>query len=140
MDWWIFGGLLGAGLAALALVPLVPALREAYPGMADWSADAKWAYAWRYAVWTASWLIGWEFLHRYALLRAVDARWPRWGWLIAPLFETAYHLQKPLLEAGGMLALGLCLTFWAKRRRNIMLPLLVHGGIEAGLLVVLLLY
>ena len=138
-DGLLLGALALLGVGAMLLIPMVPALRETYPGLAQASPQVRWDYSQYFLLWTLSWLPGWEFLHRYFLLRRVDAAWPRFGWLLVPLFETVYHLQKPLLEAGGMLALGLVLTWWTRRRKNILLPLIVHALIEIQLLVFLLL-
>lgn len=139
VDKLLLGALALLGVGAMLLIPMVPALREIYPGLAQASPEARWAYSEYFLLWTVSWLPGWEFLHRGFLLRRVDAAWPRLGWLLIPLIECAYHLQKPLLEAGGVLALGLVLTWWTRRRRNILLPFLVHALIEIQLLLFLLL-
>ncbi|MFP4171797.1 MAG: CPBP family intramembrane glutamic endopeptidase [Candidatus Hydrogenedentota bacterium] len=138
VDKLLLGALALLGLGAILLILWVPALREAYPGLAQASPEARWGYSEYFLFWTVSWLPGWEFLHRYFLLRRVDAAWPRFGWLLIPLIECAYHLQKPLLEAGGMLALGLVLTWWTRRRRNILLAFIVHALIEIQLLLFLL--
>jgi membrane protease YdiL (CAAX protease family) len=115
-----------AGALVPFVVPYFASLREAYPTQPGWQIAPQ-------LIWVASWLVGWEFLHRYALLRAVERAWPRWGWLWVPASEFIFHLQKPLLEALGMLAFSLLATTWARRRRSILLPLAVHFAIEAGL-------
>lgn len=138
VDWAMVLGLALAGMLAMLLIPEVPELRRRYPAMSMMPLDFKLDYLAGRMLWILSWLIGWEFLHRYVLLRAGMRLWPGWGWLIVPLTEGLYHLQKPLLEAGGMVVLSLILTQWAMRRGNLLLPMLVHLIIEIELLVFLL--
>ncbi|HNR34137.1 MAG TPA: hypothetical protein PKO36_03085 [Candidatus Hydrogenedentes bacterium] len=130
-----------AAICALAVlaIPLFPSLRNTYGSLSHITASAKWSFAAHQIIWTFSWLVGWEFLHRCFLLRPLDARWPRWGWLLAPLFEFVYHLQKPLIEAVGMAAFSMILTPWALRRRNVLLPFLAHLAIELELIAFLVL-
>ena len=107
VDVAILAGMVALGVAAVLFIQFIPALRDYYPRMANTPAVVKQRYFMQNLAWWASWLIGWEFMHRYFLLRAVDRSWPRWGWLIVPLFEALYHLQKHPLEMVGMFALGL---------------------------------
>lgn len=136
-DGWFLAGLIVVGAAAVFAVLFIPSLREVYPGMAEASASAKRAYAAWYLVWTLSWLPGWEFLHRYVALRALDRGFPRWGWLLIPAFEGAYHLDRPAMAA-GMVVFSLAATYWARRRRNLLLPFLAHLVIELEFLALLL--
>ena len=136
-DVWLLGGLALAGLCAVLLIPLVPALREVYPGFGDRSAAVRWAVGLRYSIWLVSWLPGWEFLHRYVLLRAADRRWARYGWLLVPLSEGLYHLQKPFLEMAGMVVFSVVLCQWSLRRKNVLLPFLAHLTVELELILFL---
>ena len=120
--------------AAIAAIPLFPSLVGQYGEMGLGAAGAKWAFVRRNLLWTASWLAGWEFLHRYVLVRKVHERWPRYGWLLVPLVEVVYHLQKPFVEAVGMGVFSILATQWTLRRRNVLLPFLAHLAIELGLL------
>ena len=138
MDLWLLAGLAGVGAVAVIIIPLLPGVRDIYPGYGVLPAADKQAFAVRHMIWVFSWLIGWEFLHRYTLLRAWDAWLPRVGWLIVPLSEGLYHLQKPLLEALGMVLFSLVLTYWARKRRNVLLPFLAHLIIEIELLIFLM--
>jgi len=142
-DAWFVGGLALAGMAAMFLIPLVPALREFYPSLRDWPVEQRIDFFLSRLVWIASWLIGWEFLHRYLLLHHVQRMpvdWSRlyqpqqWAWLVVPLMETAYHLQKAWLEAVGMFFFSTVLTLWCLQRRNWLIPFLVHLIIEVELL------
>ncbi len=137
-DLYLMGGLAVAGFAAILLIPVVPALRHTYHGMGSLAASQKALYFFLQITWIASWLPGWEFIHRYFLLRRAQAVWPRFGWLLVPFSEGVYHLQKPGLEALGMVALSVVLTQWAMRRRNVLLPFLVHLIIEIELVAFLL--
>jgi len=132
-DYYLLLGLAVTGVAVMLIIPHVPALRQIYPSVRGRSAQAKWGFVSAQLVWTFSWLLGWEFLHRYVLLRPAAALWPRLGWLLVPLSEGVYHLQKPLIEAGGMVLLSIVLTQWTVRRRNMLLPFLVHLVIEVAL-------
>ena len=146
MDWGWFGSarwkrndaLLLAGLAVLGLLAvlgilLIPGLRDYYPSMSHRPWPEKWDILTRALLWNASWLLGWEFLHRYFLVRPFAARWPRYGWLIVPLSEGVYHLQKHWTEMLVMVAFSLALTWWTIQRRNALLPFLAHLVVELEL-------
>ncbi len=137
-DLYLLLGLAALGMAAMLLIPLIPSLSQTYGGLNHLSSGQKWGALVLRMVWILSWLPGWEFLHRYVLLRRVSVQWPKFGWLLVPFSEGVYHLQKPPLEALGMVVLSLVLTQWALRRRNVMLPFMVHFIIEIELLVFLL--
>jgi len=125
------------GLGALLIIPYVPGLRQYYPDMSHLATHQKWMVVCGGLVWVCAWLPGWEFMHRYTLLRAMDGAFPRYGWLVVPLSEGLYHLPKHPLEALGMVAFAVVLTAWARRRGNVLLPFLAHLVIEVGLLVFL---
>ena len=135
-DGLILAGLAIAGLAAVFLIPFIPSLSRVYQGLGGGS--EKWAVFVLQSFWVLSWLLGWEFLHRYVLLRHAAAQWPRYGWLLVPLSEGLYHLAKPGIETLGMVVLSIILTRWALRRGNILLPFLVHLLIEIELILFLL--
>jgi len=137
VDWALLGGGALAGAIAVASVAVLPGLRDVYPSLSGLPAQAKADYAVYSLLWTLSWLPGWEFLHRYVLLRAVDSWRPHYGWVMVPCVELAYHLQKPLPEAVGMFVAGLAFTAWARSRRNGLWPFAVHLAIELELLVFL---
>ncbi|HIJ64413.1 MAG TPA: CPBP family intramembrane metalloprotease [Candidatus Hydrogenedentes bacterium] len=140
-DWGLLVAMLGLGALVMAVVTLVPSLRQTYSSMNRLATAAKiqQAFLGPYGlVYMGSWLIGWEFIHRYALLRQLENVWPRYGWLIIPVIEGIYHLQKPLAEAAGMVAFSLVFTLWALKRHNTLLPLLAHAIIEIELLLFIL--
>lgn len=138
MDIAILGVMILLGIGAVSLIPYFPGVKDLYRGMGERSAEFKWAYARGNLLWMFSWLLGWEFLLRYFLLRNVVSGFGRHAWLIIPAIEFAYHLQKPFLEAllagGG----GVLLTYWALKRKNVLLPFLAHLSIELALLVFML--
>lgn len=123
-----------AGIAVMFIIPHVPELSTMYGTRANLSPDEKWDYVISKTVWNLSWLIGWEFLHRYVLLRAAIKSSFRYGWLLVPLSETLFHLQKPLLEAAGMLVFSVFLTRWAMARGSVLAPALAHFIIEVDLM------
>jgi hypothetical protein len=160
-------------MGAVLLIPLIPSLSEIYRGMSHLPPDRKARWLTGQMIWITAWLPGWEFLHRYVLLRAVCPDWRtpcnpkkervpgflegirhptrflrdrtsgqwqplRLAWLIVPLSEFLYHLYKPGIEAIGMAAFSVLLTWWALQRRNILLPFLVHLIIEIELVLFLL--
>jgi hypothetical protein len=141
----LVGGLTVFGMVAMYVIPHIPALQAIYPSLGHLSAEQKWGYVQRAMVWNASWLIGWEFLHRYVLLRAVqreeltgrwglpDGKLSQWYWLAVPLSETLYHLQKPGLEALGMGIFSVILTLWCLSRKKWLVACLVHLIIEVEL-------
>lgn len=130
VDVMLLAALVLAGLLAVLSIRLWPGLEAWYPGVGRQSWPQKMAFLGFNLAWIASWLVGWEFLHRYALLTTFERVWPRYGWLAVPVIETLYHLQKHPLETAGMAAFSLVLTFWARTRRNVLLPFLAHLAIE----------
>lgn len=122
------------GMGAVLLILVVPSLQQWYHGMGDLPAAVRWRFALHRLSWTASWLIGWEFIHRYALLTQAERVWPRCGWLLLPLVEGLYHVQKAPIEMVGMVAFSAFLTLWTRRRQNIWPALLAHLLIELELL------
>jgi len=133
LDLFLLAGFLVLAMAAILVIPLFPSLRNTYPSLRELSASQKLTIFYGKTLWTLSWFVGWEFLHRYFLLRQVHARWPRFGWLLVPLSETIYHLQKPLPETVGMALFSVVATRWTLWRRNMLLPFLVHLGVELAL-------
>ena len=125
IDYYLLGGLVAAGLVAVLAIPLFPGLRGALPSVGFL----------HNMVWTFSWLLGWEFLHRYLLLRRLGECWPRFGWLLIPVFEGAYHLTwwPALAMPAAMVAFSLVVTPWALRRQNTLLPFLAHLAVELEL-------
>mgnify|MGYP003640726428 CR=1 FL=1 len=143
----LVGGLAVLGMLAMFIIPHIPALQAIYPSLGHLEPEQKWGYIQRAMTWNASWLLGWEFLHRYVLLRAVQkeettGRWGlpgrgagQWYWLVVPLSETIYHLQKPLAEMGGMLVFSIVLTLWCLSQKKWLVACLVHLIIEVELVV-----
>jgi hypothetical protein len=137
LDWLLLGLLLVAGAVAVASVAFIPSLSNVYRGFSHLPWSHRWMRALASLAWVGSWLIGWEFLHRYVLLRSAAAYFPRYGWLVVPLSETLYHLQKPGLEMVGMALFSLVLTWWSLKRQNMLLPFIAHLYIEIMLIVAL---
>jgi hypothetical protein len=122
--------LVALGSGAVWLIPRVPVLRSYYltdPKGGSWTVLAS------VAIWNLSWLPGWEFLHRYFLLRRFNTISTKLAVGVVALCEAGYHLQKPWPEMVGMFLLSIVLSTWATRRKNGLLPLLVHVYIEVAL-------
>ncbi len=128
-----------AGVAAVLSIAFVPGLRDYYPGLSRATTADKWRIFSHTLLYIFSWLLGWEFLHRYVLIRHISAVPPRYGWLIVPLIEGAYHLPKHPLEMVGMVVLSVALSFWTVKRRNCLPGFIIHFFIELELLLFMLL-
>jgi len=129
-------------------LPWIPGVSDYYRGWGSAPLDVRIEQAMRHLFWTASWLCGWEFMHRYWVPKALLDRWPsdspwRGGALgvliVVPLFEAGYHVVqgKPALECLGMGLLSLVFCWWVVRRRNALLPFLAHLAIEIELVLFL---
>lgn len=132
--------LAGTHFVLLIAIAVFPVLREYYPSMGKATELAKWSFARENITWTISWLLGWEFIHRYFLLQHVNRRWPRWGWILVPVSEGAYHLQKAFVEMIGMVLFSMLFTQWALRRKNAAVPFFAHLIVEIELIAFLLTY
>lgn len=143
-DWGLLAFAAVAGMAAMFLIPWLPGVKDYYRAAGDISASQKAELFVAYNAWSASWLPGWEFLHRYVLLAALAVWFPRGtrGWIIVPLLvagsEAAYHLVKPWPEMLAMFGFGVAATAWAYQRSNFLLPLLAHWCIEIALVLFLI--
>jgi len=135
VDYYILVGMVGGSIALALSIPYIPGVREDYvPGVPE---SMQFTAFWSYIVWTVSWLPGWEFLHRYFLIRALDYLEIKFEWLIVPVVEMLYHLPKMTLEVPGMFLYGFIATQLTKHRVNWMLPFLVHLAIEVALVLFL---
>lgn len=138
-DWALLGFAAIAGFGAMFLIPHLPGVSTYYKPPQGMTSDQKQALFLGYNLWTATWLPGWEFLHRYVLLAALAVFLPRGGrgWLVVPLLvagsEMAYHLVKPWPETLAMFGFGFLATAWAYQRANMLLPLIAHWMIEVSL-------
>ena len=131
-DYYLLAVVIVLEMLAVLCVHFLPTLRSALP-------DLHGESVLRFAIWNMSWLVGWEFMHRYVLLRRLSASFPRFGWLLIPIYEGAYHLTwpSPAMPA-GMVAFSLIATYWSLKRRNGLLPFLAHAIIEGQLTLFLL--
>jgi len=130
-DALLLTGLAVAAFSAVLLVLFIPELKQTY--LRSTMRDPA-QLALRSLIWTISWIVGWEFLFRYVLLFRLSAVWPRLGWLFVPAFEVAYHYRKSNLEILGVAVFSAIACLWALKRRNALLPFLVHLMIEVELI------
>lgn len=137
-DWALLAVLLVGGTVAVLSIRYIPSLARVYQGFSDQPWEERYVKGFAALVWTGSWLVGWEFLHRYVLLRAAALHLPRFGWLLVPLSEIIYHLQKPPWEAVGMAIFSLVLTWWSLKRSNLLLAFIAHLCVELLLTAALL--
>ena len=129
----------GMGLAGVMATRFIPSLAAVYPrGQFEGFRD-RLLWAGMMGCWWLSWLPGWELLHRYVLLRAASRLFPKWGWVLIPVSETAYHLVKPWPETLGMAVFSVLATRYVLARRNLIAPLTAHFAIEAALALLMLL-
>ncbi len=132
IDYAILGAAILLELIAVLAVRFMPVLRANLPHL---SRSALLPFT----IWNLSWIVGWEFTNRYVLLRRLNAQWPKYGWLLVPVYEAAYHLNWPSLWMPlGMAAFSLIATWWSKQRNNGLLPFLAHLIVELQLTVFLL--
>lgn len=131
-DWVLFAVATLICCAVVFVIPLFPVLTRYYVTTTRKLVPSQFLPC--SLLWVLSWLPGWELLHRFILLRSAVHLWPKWGWTLVPVFETAYHLQKPLPETAGMAVFSTVMTYWSWKRRNLLLPLLVHFLIELTLI------
>jgi len=137
-DAWFLAGLCVLGLVGIAATRFIPSLASIYPRGQFSGFGDRVLWLGMVVFWWLSWLPGWEFLHRYVLLRAGLRVFPRWGWIIVPLSETLYHLVKPLPETLGMAVFSVLATRYTMARRNLTAPFLAHLAIEAALALLML--
>jgi len=140
---WLAGVLILVPLC-LYSIRLNPAYQNYYHTYARSSA----AVYTRFAVFTFSTLLGWEFLHRGFLLFSLKNLLAGEGTaspknrlssqtaavlalLIVALCETLYHFIKPDMEAFGMLVGSPVLSAIALRTKSILIPLFIHLYVEA---------
>lgn len=143
VDWYLLGIVMLGGALVMLFLPVLPGVGEYYRGWGDLPASKRLDYVQYNLLWTLSWLLGWEFMHRYWLLRHIPLAWPKRGvpmaLIIVPLVEAGYHVlqTKPVLEALAMGGLSLVLCAWTLRRKNALLPFLAHLAIELELILFL---
>ena len=130
--------LMGAAIGVIVLVPFLPGVSAYYQPHRFTSDRARW-HAWKQlALWNLGWLPGWEFMFRYFLLRRLAVRYPAAAAVfVVAAAEGAYHWNKPALEAVAMVFFSVAASSWAVKRRNGLLPLLVHSVVEVALSVYL---
>jgi hypothetical protein len=144
-DWALLAFAAVAGMGAMFLIPHLPGVSDYYQAPKGITSSQKLSLFLGYNAWTASWLPGWEFLHRYVLLAALAVFFPRGtkGWFMVPLVvatsEMAYHLVKPWPETLAMFGFGFLATAWAYQRSNMLLPFIAHWMIELSLVLFLVL-
>ena len=137
-DLYLFILLSILGMIAVYSIKFFPSLRNLYPSMEFNSLSSKLNWASYKMIWNISWLTGWEFLHRYVLLSCFENAFPKKGWFGVCLVEFFFHFQKAFLEAMGMLIFSVIVTYWAYRRKNIVLPFFAHLIIESLLVLFIL--
>ncbi|MEK7795484.1 MAG: hypothetical protein AAB353_13185 [Candidatus Hydrogenedentota bacterium] len=138
-EWAVLGVAVLGGILLMAALPNIPGVGDYYHGWGHLSPHDRRAQALGSLLWTLSWLPGWEFIHRYFLLRPLRAASNRAGivlvLIVIPIVEGGYHIfqQKPALECAGMAALSALMCGYVLARRNVLLPFLVHFIIEVEL-------
>lgn len=138
-EWGALAVAILGGILLMAALPNIPGVGDYYQGWGHLAPQNRRAQALGSLLWTLSWLPGWEFIHRYFLLRPLRAASNRAGTLlvlaVVPLIEGGYHVlqQKPALECAGMATLSVLMCGYVLSRRNVLLPFLVHFIIEIEL-------
>ena len=133
-DWWFLVGMCAIGAVAVIAVKFIPVMATQYGGMGQAALSLRLKFMVVQIFWVASWLPGWEFMHRYFLLRRVSVDFPGGGWVLLPLAEGAYHLSKPWPEMLAMVAFSVIMTQYTLLRKNIVIPFLAHLAVEVFLI------
>ncbi len=136
-DWWFLSGMCALAVGAAVSIRFIPALANQYRGLGQAAFSMRFQFFFVQILWVFSWLPGWEFMHRYFLLRRVSIDFPRFGWLLVPLSEGTYHLvvAKPWPETVAMVAFSVLMTQYALRRKSLVIPFLAHLAVEVFLIV-----
>lgn len=119
------------------IIPHIDSLNNYYKGQSHISFDDKIIFAKRLMIWNFSWLIGYEFLFRFVLLKQC-LKHDKCYYLIT-LFEVLYHFNKPYPEMLGVFFLSIFLTYWVRLRKNFLIALIGHFLVECSLLLFLIL-
>ena len=138
MDKWLLLGAFVLLAGAVLVMPYFPELRQEFPSKRHLPGAERWMIFWVAFFWNLSWVIGWEFMHRYFLLRRLDGQWPKYGWVIVPILEVAYHYRSYAMAA-GMGVFSVVLTIYARERKNVLFSLIAHFFIEMFLVAFMLL-
>ena len=133
----ILGGILFLSFLAMFIIPHIDSLNNYYKAQSNISFDDKIIFAKRLMIWNFSWLIGYEFLFRFVLLKQY-LKHDKYYYVIT-LLEVLYHFNKPYPEMFGVFFLSIFLTYWVRLRRNFLIALLGHFFVECSLLLFLIL-
>jgi len=137
-DALLLAGFCALGLVGVMATRFIPSLEAIYPRGQFGGLSDRMLWLGMMGCWWLSWLPGWEFLHRYVLVRAATRLFPKWGWILVPVSETAYHLVKPWQETLGMAVFSVLATRYVMTRRSLVAPFLAHFAIEAALVLLML--
>jgi membrane protease YdiL (CAAX protease family) len=136
VDFYLLAFFALVAVVVVAAIPLFPDLRETYSPVSDMSGPARMQYLFHQLTWTLSWLVGWEFLHRYVLLTRLRHWWAPQAWVVVPIVEGLYHVVqgKDWLESLGMVVFSVVMCAWTIKRDNVLLPFFAHLMIELALI------
>lgn len=123
------------GICSMLLIPYIDVLRDYYVMESSLSSSENFSYISYQICWIFSWLIGWEFIHRYFLIKSIKESKIYLALWILPIIEGLYHLNKPWPEILAVLLFSWVLTRWTLKRSNALLPLLAHFIIEIELII-----
>ncbi len=140
VDWLFLVGMCCFAVFSIVGVRFIPVLAHQYRGLGQVALSMRMQFLIMQLLWVFSWLPGWEFMHRYFLLRRVSVDFPRFGWLLVPLAEGVYHLLKPWPETVAMVVFSIIMTQYAIRRKNIVIPFLAHLAVEVFLIIGMVLW
>lgn len=135
IDVYLLLGLFILGGLAVSLVPFIEELKSYYLVETPLSTKEKFELLSYQSFWIISWLVGWEFLHRYYLVTRLH---PKQALIIIPIIESLYHITKPTLEMMAMFFFSWLLTYWTTKRQNWLLPFIAHLFVEIALVTLVL--
>ena len=129
-DYFITMAMIVVGVFAILIIPYIESLNSYYHSFTFQSDQQKFNYMKGQVIWTFSWLIGWEYIHRYYIItKTYPILKNKLLWII-PLLEGFYHYNKPPIEFISVFIFSFILTLWTIKRKNILLPFIIHLTIE----------
>jgi membrane protease YdiL (CAAX protease family) len=134
VDYLILFLIVSVGICSMFVIPHLDVLKDYYVSDYKLSSNEKYQYLKYQIIWIFSWLIGWEFIHRYLVIKSFNKKKIYHALWILPILEGFYHINKPWPEMLAAFAFSWILTKWTLKRSSVLFPLLAHLIIELELI------
>lgn len=110
---------------SISVIPYIPQLSNYYFEKTTSDARVRESFI------LLSWLPGWELMFRYWLPKVLtDLKKGAIWFAVVPLYEVGYHLIKPYPETIAMAVFSIISTIWVFKKRNTVLPSVLHLWVE----------